>query len=313
MEPERLDRARTVESIAAVPAPGRPPWAGAVLVRYSPRAVGLAAGAAVGLPGAPAGGHGELVFPTVDSGGRSVGAGRGNRPYVAGVAIAPARGRPAWTGLQRRLLCAGRTQLVERGADPATEKQPRHGSSYRGHDPVLAASGCGPGHPPPGDVAEPARRPSASPHDRRTCNRPETGTRLSLSPSWSPPSSNGLIETSRRGGESRSLALVPAAPKAPASFSRRRARFWRRQCARSVTFCLWTAARIDARVCRGSGFNLRDVFPTGCVEGRAERAARSPGRGLRRGAELDRPRPQPVVDGVERFDQLVVPWILRIE
>ena len=43
MEPERLDRARTVESIAAVPAPGRPPWAGAVLVRYSPRAVGLAA------------------------------------------------------------------------------------------------------------------------------------------------------------------------------------------------------------------------------------------------------------------------------
>ena len=34
MEPERLDRARTVEPIAAVPAPGRPPWAGAVLVRY---------------------------------------------------------------------------------------------------------------------------------------------------------------------------------------------------------------------------------------------------------------------------------------
>ena len=182
MEPERLDRARTVESIAAVPAPGRPPWAGAVLVRYSPRAVGLAAGAAVGLPGAPAGGHGELVFPAVDSGGRSVGAGRCNRPCVAGVAIAPARGHPAWTGLQRRLPCAGRIQLVERGADPATGKQPRHGSSYRGRDPVLAASGCGPGHPP-GDVAEPARRPSASPHDRRTCNRPETGTRLSRSPS----------------------------------------------------------------------------------------------------------------------------------
>ena len=46
---------------------------------------------------------------------------------------------------------------------------------------------------------------------------------------------------------------------------------------------------------------------------RAEGAARSPGRGLRRGAELDRSRPQPVVDGVERFDQLVVPWILRID
>ena len=27
-------------------------------------------------------------------------------------------------------------------------KQPRHGSSYRGRDPLLAASGCGPGHPP---------------------------------------------------------------------------------------------------------------------------------------------------------------------
>ena len=313
MEPERLDRARTVESIAAVPAPGRSPWAGAVLVRYSPRAVGLAAAAAVGLPGAPAGGRGELVFPAVDSGGRSVGAGRCNRPCVIGVAIAPAQGHHAWTGLQRRLPCAGRTQLVERGADPATGKQPRHGSSYHGRDPVLAASGCGPGHPPPGDVAEPARRPSASPHDRRSCNRRETAPRLPRSPSRSPPSSNGSIEGSRRDGESRSLALVPAARKAPASFSRRRARFWRRQCARSVTFCLWTAARIDARVCRGSGFNLRDVFPTGCVEGRAERAARSPGRGLRRGAELDRSRPQPVVDGVERFDQLVVPWILRIE
>ena len=34
MGPERLDRARTVESIAAVPAPGRPPWAGAVLISY---------------------------------------------------------------------------------------------------------------------------------------------------------------------------------------------------------------------------------------------------------------------------------------
>ena len=165
----------------------------------------------------------------------------------------------------------------------------------------------------PGDAAEPARRPSASPHDRWTCNRPETGTRLSLSPSWSEPSSNGSFEGSRRSGESRSLALVPAARKAPASFSRRRARFWRRQCARSVTFCLWTAARIDARVCRGSGFNLRDVFPTGCVEGRAKGAARPPGRALRRGAELDRSRPQPVVDGVECFDQLVVPGILRIE
>ena len=291
MGPERLDRARTVKSIAAVTASSRPPWAGAVLVRYPPRAAVLAAGAAVGLPGAPAGGHGELLFPTVDAAGRPVGAGRRNRPCVAGIGIAPARGRPAWAGLQRRLPCADRIQLVERGADPAAGKQPRHGSSCRGRDPVLAASGRGSVYAP-GDSAEPSPRPSASPHDRRTCNRPETGTRLSLSPSRSPPSSNWLFEASRRGGESRSLALVPAARKAPASFSRRRARFWRRQRARSVTFCLWTAARIDARVYRGSGFNLRDVFPTGCVEGRAEGAARPPGCGLRRGAELDRPRPQ---------------------
>ena len=50
------------ESIAAVTASGGPPWASAVLVRYPPRAAGLAAGAAVGLLCAPAGGHGELVF-----------------------------------------------------------------------------------------------------------------------------------------------------------------------------------------------------------------------------------------------------------
>ena len=182
MGPERLDRAKTVEAIAAGTAPGRPPWAGAVLVRYPPRAVGLAAGAAVGLPGAPVGGHSELVFPAVNSAGRSVGAGWRNRPCVAGIGIAPAREHPAWTGLQRRLPCAARIQLVERGADPAAGKQPRHGSHHRGRDPGLAASGRGSVYAP-GDSAEPSPRSSASPHDRRTCNRPETGTRLSLSPS----------------------------------------------------------------------------------------------------------------------------------
>ena len=146
MGPERLDRARTVESIVAVPAPVRPRWAGAVLVRYSPRAAGLAAGATVGLPGAPAGGRGELVFPTVDSGGRSVGAGRCNRPCVIGFGIAPARGHPAWTGFQQRLPCAGRIQLVERGADLTTGKRPRHGSCHGGPDPELAASNRGSQH-----------------------------------------------------------------------------------------------------------------------------------------------------------------------
>ena len=45
-------------------------------------------------PVPPAGGHGELVFPAVDSAGRSVGAGRRNRPCVTRLGIAPARGRP---------------------------------------------------------------------------------------------------------------------------------------------------------------------------------------------------------------------------
>ena len=152
MGPERLDRAKTVESIAAVTASSRALRASVGLVRYPPRATGLAAGAAVCLLGAPAGGHGELLFPTVDAAGRSVGVGWRNRPCVAGIGIVPAQGHPAWTGLRRGLPQTGRivpVGLVERGADPATGKQPRHGSSCRGRDPVLAASGCGPGHPPP--------------------------------------------------------------------------------------------------------------------------------------------------------------------
>ena len=101
MGPERLDRARTVESIAAVTVLGKSPWEGAVLVRYPPRAVGLAASAAVGLLGAPASGHGELSFPAVDSAGRSVGVGWRNRPCVAGIGIVPAGGHAARSGLQR--------------------------------------------------------------------------------------------------------------------------------------------------------------------------------------------------------------------
>ena len=51
MGPERLAYARAAESTAVPPASGRPPWAGAVLVQYPPRAAGLAAGVAMGLPG----------------------------------------------------------------------------------------------------------------------------------------------------------------------------------------------------------------------------------------------------------------------
>ena len=115
------------------------------------------------------------------------------------------------------------------------------------------------------------------------------------------------------GSESRSHALVPVTGKAPASFSP-----WRARISRGLRACCVISTLVGRRQDRrpslpGSGFNLRDVFPAGCVAGRAERAARPPARGLRRWAELDRSRPQPVVDGVERFDQLVVPWILRIE
>ena len=151
MEAERLDRAKTVESIAAVTASSRALRASVGLVRYPPRAAGLAAGAAVCLLGAPAGGHGELLFPTVDAAGRSVGVGWRNRPCVAGIGIAQAGGHPAWTVLRRGLPQTGRivpVGLVEGGADPAAGKQPRHGSHHRGRDPELAASGCGPGHTP---------------------------------------------------------------------------------------------------------------------------------------------------------------------
>ena len=181
---ERLDRARTVESIAAVTASGRSPWAGAGLVQHPPRTAGLALGAAVGLPGVLAGGHGELVFPAVDSGGRSVGAGRRNRPCVAGIGIVPARGHAAWTGLQRGLPCVGRIEPVrpvEGGAGPAAGKQPPpHGSRHRVRDPGFAASSRGSVHVP-GDAAEPPRRPSASPICL-TCNRSETAMRLQRSP-----------------------------------------------------------------------------------------------------------------------------------
>ena len=164
-------------------------------------------------PVPPAGGHGELVFPAVDSAGRSVGAGRRNRPCVTRLGIAPARGRPAWAGLQRRLPCAGRIQPVERGADLTTGKRPRHGSGYGARDSELSASGRGSEHAP-GDAGEPPRRPSASPHDRRTCNRPETGPRLPRSLSRSPLPSNWLFEVSRRQRKPFSRPR-PRRPKGP--------------------------------------------------------------------------------------------------
>ena len=121
---------------------------------------------------------------------------------------------------------------------------------------------------------------------------------------------------SRPPGGAAKVVLSPSSlpPERPQPYSLRRVPESRGGCAPVVYIPrLRTGARINARVCRCSGFNLREVFPTGCIAGRAERAARSPGRGLRRWAELDRSRPQPVVDVIECLDQFVVPWILRIE
>ena len=189
--------ARTVELIAAVTASGRPPWAGVVLVRYSPRAVGLAAGAAVGLPGAPAGGRGELVFPAVDSGGRSVGAGRCNRPCVACIGDCASARAPRLDGSPSVACCVRAAHSLSSEAPiPLPGNSPAMVPATVAAIPCLPLPAVDLGTPP-GDVAEPARRPSASPHDRWTCNRPETGTRLSLSPSWSAPPSNGSFEVSR--------------------------------------------------------------------------------------------------------------------
>ena len=180
-------------------------------------------------------------------------------PRVAGIGIVPARGLPAWTGLQAACRVRAAFSLSSEAS-----KQPRHDSRHRGRGPELAASG------------------------------------------------RGLVQAL---GEAAKAVLSRSCPTRndPASFSRRRTRIRRSLCACWVISTLVGWPGIDDRVCRCSGLDLRDVFPTGCVVRRAERAARAPGRGLRRWAELDRSRPQPVVDGVECFDQLVVPWLLRIE
>ena len=166
MGPERLDRAKTVESIAAVTASSRALRASVGLVRYPPRAAGLAAGAAVCLLGAPAGGHGELLFPTVDAAGRSVGVGWRNRPCVAGIGIVPAGGHPRLDGSPTRLAANGPPIAGRPG-------RARRRSRYRGTAPPwfqlpwprspclpLPAVDLG---TPPAMSPSPLRRSSASP------------------------------------------------------------------------------------------------------------------------------------------------------
>ena len=104
----------------------------------------------------------------------------------------------------------------------------------------------------------------------------------------------GLVTSDRAlvhapGGAAKAVLsrLSPPPEKGPASFSRRRVRIWQRLRACWAISTLVGRPRIDAPVCRCSGLDLRDVFPTGCVAGRAERAARPPRRRLRRWAELD--------------------------
>ena len=205
-------------------------------------------------------------------------------------------------------------------ADRNTACRARRRSRYRENYPALVSATVSaiPGLPlpavdpctPPATSTEPRPGHPLHPMIAGHSTGPETASRVQRSPL----PSNWLFEVSRRDSERRSLALVPAAPKGPGLILSV-ARQVLAEAARAGWAISTLVGRlmIDTRVSRGSGFNLRDVFPTGCVAGRAEGAARSPGRGLRRGAELDSSRAQPVVDGVERFDQLVVPWILRIE
>ena len=85
-----------------------------MLVRYPPHSVGLGPGAAVSLPGAPAGGHGELGFPAVDSAGRSVGAGWRNRPALPVLGLCQREGAPlAMCGLHRACRARRRSRYRE--------------------------------------------------------------------------------------------------------------------------------------------------------------------------------------------------------
>ena len=93
------------------------------------------------LPGAPADGHGELVFPAVDSTSRSVGAGRRNRPCFAGFGTAQAQGHPL-DGSPAPLAVHGpHTACRARRRSRATGKQapPWFPPPYR--NPELDASG----------------------------------------------------------------------------------------------------------------------------------------------------------------------------
>ena len=184
-------------------------------------------------PGDATGGHGELVFLAVDSAGRFVGAGRRNSACIAGTGIVPARGHPAWTGLQRCLPYAGRIQVVERGADPAAGKQPRHWLAASGrrsvHAPAMPAS------PAP---AIPAFPPAVDP-----CTHQRSPDMLHPMIAGQPARNRAAITAiTRRGSESRSLALVPATRNAPALFSP-----WRAKISRGLRGCYVISTLVGLR------------------------------------------------------------------
>ena len=210
MGPERLDRAKTVEAIAADTAPGRPPWAGAVLVRYPLRGVGLTADAAVGLLGASVDGHGGLIFPTVDAvGGRSLGARRRNHPprcQYWDCARPRLDGSPALlAACGPHTACRARRRSRCRETTPPWFPPPR---------PRSRACRCRPW------IRARLRRIRGAPasairftHDCRSCSRPETAPRLQrssggaakavLSRSFPPPErahSHSLAGASGSGG-----------------------------------------------------------------------------------------------------------------
>ena len=189
--------------------------------RYSPRAAGLAAGAVVGLPGAPVGDLGDLVFPVVDSTGRSVGAGRRNRAPALPVSDSASARTPRLDESPALLAVCGPHSAGQPGRGrrrsrclETTPKVPATVAAIPGL-PIPVVDPCTPPATPPSPRASHPLHPMIAGHatgqkqgsdyrDRRPDRRPDR-RRLRMSHSRPPGG----------GSENRSLALVPAAPKSP--------------------------------------------------------------------------------------------------
>ena len=113
----------------------------------------MAAGAAVACPGAPAGGHGELLFPTVDAAGRSVGVGwrRRSNEWVKSLS---ATAFPSTSANRTALGNAERTRTLMDCFDSTSRK----GTDLSAHSPdvfavVADALIHGPARPSDGELS----------------------------------------------------------------------------------------------------------------------------------------------------------------